>query len=185
MRVLALILLYCSLAAAQTPVTPGAAITKGTQGTNGFTTQELKNAGRTYVTLSAQLITGVTTEALATFTKNVGGTATATQTAYTITNGKTFVIQAISFQVKNTTTTANNLTLNVRVGGSVSATSPLVLSGFCSAASATATNIGAGFVEVTDGIQIVGDGTLQIGISHLENAATASITSFILVGYEY
>jgi hypothetical protein len=39
--------------------------------------------------------------------------------------------------------------------------------------------------SVPDGIDIAGNGTIQLGISHLENVTTASIASFTLVGYEY
>lgn len=163
----------------------GTTLTKGTQGSTGFSVQDLKDSGRTYITLYAQNITGVTTEALATFTKNVGGTTTTGQTAYTITSGKTFRIQALSVQINNTTTTANNIVVNVRSAASVAASSPLVAS--CGAASAAAVATVKGFAQVQfpDGVEIAGNGSIQIGVSHLENVTTAAIASFTLVGYEY
>lgn len=144
-----------------------------------------KDLSRTYVILYAQIVAGVTTEALITFTKNVNGTATATQTAYTITSGKTFRIQALSVSVKNTTTVANSGTVNVRVAGSVSASSPIVASLFVSAPAAVASAVAADSAQFTDGIDILGNGTIQIGISHIENVTTASIVSVTLTGYEY
>lgn len=158
---------------------------KGTQASAALGTQNLKDSGRTYITLYAQLLTGVTTEALATFTKNVGGTATTGQTAYTITNGKTFRIQSLSVMINDSTTTANNISVNVRVAASVSASSPIVAS--CGASSVAAVATAKGFASVTfsDGIDIPGNGSIQIGVSHIENATTASIASFTLVGFEY
>lgn len=147
--------------------------------------QELKDSGRTYVTLRASLLTGVTTEALATFTKNVNGTDTTGQTAYTITNGKTFRIQALSVQIADSTTVANNCIYNVRVAPAVSATSPIVMSCAASAPVAVATAKGFANLSVADGIDIAGNGSIQIGVSHLENVTTASISSFVLTGYEY
>lgn len=160
-------------------------LTKGTQGSTGFSVQALKDAGRTYITLSAQLITGVTSEALATFTKNVNGTNTTGQTAYTITSGKTFRIQSLYVAISNSTTVANNCIYNVRVGGSVAASSPIVLSTAATAPVAVATSKGFFALGVPDGIDIPGNGTIQIGVSHLENVTTASISSFTLTGYEY
>lgn len=160
-------------------------LTKGTQGTTGFSVQDLKDAGRTYITLYAQLITGVTTEALATFTKNVGGTTTTGQTAYTITSGKTFKIQALTVQINNTTTVANNIQVNVRVAASVAASSPIVASCGTATLAAIATNKGFNNLNIPGGIDIAGNGSIQIGISHLENVTTASIASFTLMGYEY
>lgn len=160
-------------------------LTKGTQGSTGFSTQDLKDAGRTYVVLYAQLITGVTTEALATFTKNVGGTATTAQTAYTITSGKTFRIQGLYTAIKNTTTVANSCVYNVRAAASVSATSPIVVSCGCSAVGAVANQQGFAQLAIPDGMELAGNGSLQIGVSHLENVTTASISSFTLIGYEY
>lgn len=159
--------------------------TKGTQTANAQAVQDLKDSGRTYVTLSARLITGVTTEALATFTKNVNGTATTAQTAYTITSGKRFRIQSLSVAITNTTTVANSCTYNVRVAASVSASSPIVASCGCSSVGAVAGQQGFANLEIPDGMELLGDGSLQIGVSHLENVTTASISSFTLIGYEY
>jgi len=159
--------------------------TKGTQGSPAATVQNLKDSGRNYITLYAQLIAGVTSEALATFSQNVGGTATGSETAYTITNGKIFCIQSLSVAILNTTTVANSCTYNVRAAASVSAASPIVLSCGCSAVGAVSGQHGFANLAVPGGIYITGNGTIQIGVSHLENVTTASISSFILVGYEF
>ena len=76
-------------------------ITKGTQGSTGVTTQDLKDAGRTFITFTADAIVGVTTEALVSFTLNKAGTTTAAQTNYTITSGKTLRIQVFSSSVQS------------------------------------------------------------------------------------
>lgn len=160
-------------------------LTKATQGATGFSTQDLKDAGRNYVILYAQLLTGVTTEALATFTKNVAGTTTTGQTAYTISSGKTFRIQALSVAILNTTTVANSCTYNVRAAASVAASSPIVASCGCSSVGAVSGQHGFATLPIPDGMELAGNGTLQIGVSHLENVTTASISSFTLIGYEY
>lgn len=160
-------------------------VAKGTQGASAQTVQDLKDSGRSYVIFYAQLITGVTSEALATFTKNVNGTATTAQTAYTITSGKKFRIQSVSCQIVNTTTVANNIIINIRAAASVAASSPIVFSIGASAVSAVAGVKGFASQDIPDGMELTGDGTLQIGISHLENVTTASIASFTVTGYEY
>jgi hypothetical protein len=160
-------------------------LTKNTQGATGFSVQELKNAGRTYVTLYAQLITGVTTEALATFTKNVNGTATTAQTTYTITSGKTFRIQSLFVRVLNTTTVANNIMVNIRVAASVAASSPIVFSCGASAPTAVSGAVGVFAADIPDGMEIAGNGSIQIGLGHVENVTTASIASMTMTGYEY
>ncbi len=158
---------------------------KGVAAASLLNVQEAKDTGRTYVTLRADLVAGVTTEALVTFIKNVNGTDTAAQTAYTITNGKTFRIQSLSYEILNTTTVANRGRATVRVAGSVGAASPVVAK--CAAHSQAALAASGAFnqVDFPDGIDIPGNGTIQIGISHLESVTTAAIVSIILVGYEY
>lgn len=143
------------------------------------------DTGRTYIALYCKDITGVTSEGMATFVKNVGGTETTGQTAYTITNGKTFRVQAITLIIKNTTTVANNLIVRLRAGGSVGTSSPIVAQVAAASVAALATVIGNSQVTYPDGIDIPGDGTVQLGISHLENVTTASITSITVTGYEY
>src|SRR5208282_5448187 len=79
----------------------GTTLTKGTQGAAGFSVQELKDAGRTYVSFTATAAAGVTAEALLSLSQNKQGTVTAGVTSYTVTSGKTLRVTAISVSVKS------------------------------------------------------------------------------------
>jgi hypothetical protein len=91
----------------------------------------------------------------------------------------------VSVQILNTTTVANNCIYNVRVAAAVAAASPIVASCAASAIGAVAGQKGFSNLSVPDGIEFIGNGSLQIGVSHLENVTTAAISSFTLQGYEY
>lgn len=66
------------------------ALTKGSQAATGFSTQDLKDSGRTQITLYVDSVSGITTEALATLNITKGDAAQSTATSYTVTAGKTF-----------------------------------------------------------------------------------------------
>lgn len=171
-------------------VTPQA-ITKGTQGAVGFTTQDLKDAGRTavryYAVAAAAGATG--TETAITLTRSSGTSATSTAVSWTPTSGKTFRIQAISFATRgNATATIQTTTFNFRINtaGAVTTTSTPVILSMRSATPATASAWDRILLEIPDGIEIAGDGTLQFGITaaatYTTNAPTWDVT---IVGYEY
>lgn len=161
------------------------ALTKGTQGSTGFSTQDLKDAGRTFVVISADRVAGATSEALISFSKNVGGTVTTGQTTYTVTTGKTLRCQIFQIEILNTTTVANRSIQRLRgvLSGTANATSPVLLQAVAPASSAVATGAGQETFMVPDGLELPSGAS--IGISHLENVTTAGIVSTLLVGYEY
>src|SRR5204863_8441097 len=64
-------------------------LTKGTQGSTGFSVQNLTDAGRVARVYSATF-TAATTEALVTLTPIADGTTSATCTSCTVTNAKRF-----------------------------------------------------------------------------------------------
>src|SRR6185437_1561099 len=70
-------------------------LTKGTQGSTGFSVQDLKDAGRNPITLWVDVIAGITTEALATMNITKGLVAQSAATSYTVSAGKTFRIQSL------------------------------------------------------------------------------------------
>jgi hypothetical protein len=165
----------------------GPTLTKGTQGSTGFSVQELKDAGRTPVILYVDSLTGITTEALATLNINKGGT-TSSATSYTVTAGKTLRVQAFTLTVVPPSTTACASRARVRSAATVSASSPVFIN-----AAAGSSNVAffAGQLpaDVPDGLEFAGG--VQIGISHIESSAIAGSTttgagvSFCLIGYEY
>lgn len=134
---------------------------------------------------------GVTaTETLLTLTKSAGTAATTTANTFVITSGKRFKIIHISFATRgNATATIQTTTFNIRVntaGAIATTTTPIILSAR-SATPATASAWDRYVVTMpADGIELLGDGTLQFGIStnstYVTNAPTLDVS---IIGYEY
>lgn len=162
------------------------AITKGTQGSTGFTTQDLKDAGRSYVVLVATGVAGVTSETLFTFSQNKQGVNTEGVTSYTVTTGKTLRIQGLYCSNRDGATTVSwtRAVLRHNTGGATSATSPKVVGIEIGGAGALSGSVGTSALPFPDGIEIFGNGTQSIGVSHLDQATTNLVTC-TLVGYEY
>ena len=161
-------------------------VVKGTQAGRALGTQDLKDSGRTNVTLFGDQITGVTSEALATMQIVKGLVAQTAATSYTVTAGKTLRIQSMSVTVRDTTSTLAMGRVRIRGvnSGSVAANSPLVAAlEVVNMPGTAAANIGESDMWCfPDGIEIPGGA--QIGVSHIENT-TSSTISFCIVGYEY
>lgn len=158
--------------------------TKGTQASQAVGTQDLKDSGRTYVTLYLDAITGITTEALATMNINTAGTVT-TGTSWSVPTGKTFRIQAIEGTVKASSTTAVYGRIRLRSAATVAATSGIVAN--LDVPTMVAGTIAAGMggaisYSVPDGLEIAA--SQQVGISHIESS-TSSTVSCIVTGYYY
>lgn len=131
-----------------------------------------------------------TTETLLTLTKSSGTAATATATSFVITSGKRFKITHISFATRgNTSAGAQTTTFSIRVntaGAIATTTTPIILSAR-SATPATASAWDRYVVTLPgDGVEILGDGTLQFGVTtnstYTTNAPTLDAT---IIGYEY
>jgi hypothetical protein len=176
-----------NLNATVTPI----ALTKGTQGATGFTTQDLKDAGRTHINLYAvAAAAGATgTETAITLTRSAGTAATTTGTSFVVTNGKTLRITAISVATRgNATATAQTTTFSLRmntVGAVTTASTPILLQAR-SATPATANAWDRVIIPIAGGFEIAGNGTIQIGITavatYTTNAPTWDVT---IIGYEY
>lgn len=166
-------------------------LTKGTQGSTGFSVQALKDAGRTTIIFSAiGVASGTTgTETAITLTKSSGTAATTTGTSFVVTNGKTFRITQVFFSVKgNDVATAQTTTFNFRINtaGAVTTSSTPILFSTRVATVAVAGDYQTVSMAIPDGMEIYGDGTLQIGVTaaatFTTNAPTWDVTIF---GYEY
>src|SRR5271154_1434013 len=166
----------------------GGTLTKGTQGATGFSVQDLKDSGRTYLTLTATAAAGViTTEAMLSMSQNKGGTVTAAQTSYTITSGKTLRIQNISISVRAAAAAVpfSRVALRSNTAGATVAGSALVVQlPEVFGISATSGVGGQMSMDFPDGLEIAGNGTVSIGLSHLDQATT-NIINITLTGYEY
>lgn len=161
-------------------------LTKGVQQSIGFTVQELKDAGRTYVTFTADAVAGVTSETLLSFTVNKQGTATATQTNYTITSGKTLRVQAITIGVQAGAAAGEWVRVKLRhnTAGATTTASSLVITAACGTGNATTAGMGEESFPIPDGLEFFGNGTQTIALTHV-SSATTNIESITLVGYEY
>lgn len=166
------------------------AITKGTQSATGFTTQDLKDAGRSITILNADGVTPANTDTVLTFDKNIAGTVTTGQTAYTITSGKILRIQNVTWSFTDSSATAVRVRAYLRynTGGGCVAGSGKVFS--CEVASpglgTSAANEGNAVcaMPIPDGLEITGDGTKSICLSAIASSAAGTLTATV-VGYEY
>lgn len=169
----------------------GPTLTKGTQGATGLSTQDLKDAGRTHVNYYAVAIASGTTgtETAISLTKASGTSATSAANSHAPTSGKRFRITSIAFATRgHATATIQSTTFNLRINtaGAVTTTSTPVVLSVRSATPATASAWDRVIVPIPDGFEIVGDGTLQFGVTaaatFTTNAPTWDVT---ITGFEY
>lgn len=166
----------------QTTVTP-IALTKGTQGATGFSTQDLKDAGRVLKTYTASAVAGVTTEALVSLTPYADLVAGGAATTFAVTAGKRLRLQAIVLTWRNNTAAAGGVTIRLRLlAGTVLVTSPVQAS--LNATTSLAT-IGSGATTeliLPDGLEL--SGTMQFGLTQLAVGAVVGFDVHV-IGYEY
>lgn len=166
-------------------------LTKGTQGTKGFAVQNLHDSGRTSIVLYATgaAVGSASTETAITLTKSSGTSATTSADSFVVTSGKTFRIQGVKFKTRanNTATTHTTIVrLRLNTAGAVGTTStPVLFAGRCiSGAVSQGTDVFD--MLFPEGYEIVGDGTLQIGVTVLSSYATNAPTIDVAIwGYEY
>jgi hypothetical protein len=167
-------------------------LTKATQGATGFSVQNLKDAGRVSIMITASVASTATTETLITLTRSIGLAATGTGSSLSITSGKRFRIQALSASARNSTgTTAGNVTLNFRaaVGGATTASSPLQMH-WVVALPASAVSTLFNPIMIADGFEIdsnAGTNTFGMTITHAAWVTGSVVATFdiTMVGYEY
>lgn len=107
-------------------------LTKGTQGSAGVTTQDLKDSGRSIRTMVLDTFSiTATTETLLTMSYSSDNAASTTGSSYTVTTGKRLRIQQMLLGLDTTTgnTAAANVVIRVRAaaGAAATLTSPLQL----------------------------------------------------------
>lgn len=131
-----------------------------------------------------------TTETAITLTKSSGTSATSTGASQTPTSGKRFKITSVMFAARgHNTATAQVTTFNIRVntGGAVTTTSTPIILAARVATPATANSWDRLIIPLpADGIELVGDGTLQFGVTAAATYTTNAPTWDVLItGYEY
>ena len=157
-------------------------LTKGTQGTTGVSTQDLKDAGRVIKVFSASF-TAAATEALITLTPITDGTAGTAATSFAVTAGKRLRLQALSVNTRNAGAAVQAVVVQLRMTstGAVTATSPLIATLSAGTLTATANIANGTTISFPDGLEI--SGTQQIGISQIGTATAGNTVT--LIGYEY
>lgn len=173
------------------------AITKGTQGSRGLTVQPLRDAGRVSVVYRPSHGIGAysgfssDTAYVATMYKALGsGSVSASGTAFVIPAGKIFRVQ--TFRAMMMVQTTSPVATRVQVGllidpsGTVTNASPLAMT-IRLTGQATAGFSSYDDITIPEGFDIVGDGTLAIGVYLLANFASGAgpAVQFNLVGYEF
>ena len=118
------------------------------------------------------------------------GAATTSAASHVVTSGKRFRITSITFATRgNNTATAQVTTFNLRVNtaGAVTTSSNIAFSArSATPATANAWDRTTVFTFVDAGIEIVGDGTLQSGVTAAATFTTNAPTWDVqLTGYEY
>jgi hypothetical protein len=177
------------------------ALTKGTQGSNGFSVQDLKDSGRVGVFWTvSQFSPAAATDALLTVTESRDGAATTTFTSKVITSGKRLRLQTCHLTYEISGTTVANLRpiyirIRINTAGAATTSSPLVCTlGIVPAAvySTAAILLGGGANQeytFPDGFEFLGDGTKQIGISSIApgwvTTTTLPLLTMALTGFEY
>lgn len=166
-------------------------LTKGTQGANGFSVQDLRDAGRTELRYYAVAVAAGTTgtETAISLTRSAGTAATSAANSHVITSGKRFRITSITVATRgHATATIQTTTFNLRVNaaGAVTTSSTPIVLAIRSATPATASAWDRVTLSFAEGWEIVGDGTLQFGITAAATYTTNAPTWDVLIqGYEY
>jgi len=164
---------------------------KGSQGTNALATQDLKDAGRVAVCMSGtNLAVGATTvEAALTLTKSAGTAANTSAVSFVVTSGKRYRITSIvAAVVGNAVATSDTVVFSLRLNtaGAVTTSSTPIVLAFRAATPATAGAQQAVAIEIPEGLEILGDGTLQIGATvNAVYTANAPTVDLAIIGYEY
>lgn len=157
---------------------------KGVQSDRALATQDLKDAGRSRVTISFQAVAPATADTLLSMVKTTNGVAAAGATSIGVAAGKTLRITAITFSIKANAAAVAFATMTLRqnpAGATViGSASELRLD-----VGNTAATIGAAdsqTIAIPDGMEF--SGTQTLGVS-LAAQATTNIVSIILTGFEY
>jgi hypothetical protein len=168
-------------------------LTKGTQGATGFSTQDLKDAGRVPIALTIEVAGAATSEALATVTESRSGGATATFTSKVITSGKKIRFQSVAMEVESlgsgTAPQRVWLRLRVNTAGATTASSPQQSVWSCVNNFAAAKSGTVAVYSVPDGLEFTGDGTATYGLTltfpdWVTSTATVQV-KITVIAFEY
>ena len=162
------------------------ALTKGTQGATGVSTQDLKDAGRVVFSAATVIagVTAVTAEALLSMVSTRDGVAAAGATSHAVTANKRLRVQALTVGLISTgaSVLSGRFVLRMNPSGVVTATSPIIAIVPIPSGAALAQAGGVASILLPDGLEF--SGAMQIGVTQVCNAATGTVWCSI-IGYEY
>jgi len=168
------------------------AITKGTQGTVGITTQDLKDAGRNLTTYFMALpIVTTAADALVSLTSYKNGAAvTAATTPAVVTTGKTLNITSVHINYLSVATGGGvRISLRANTAGLAALASPVVQSWFVGGPTSATAGLWANVsIPLPDGLEFAAGTGLAVsivGISATGVAAAAGYATASITGYEY
>lgn len=163
------------------------ALTKGTQGSTGLSTQDLKDAGRSQVMLAWELVAGTAAveSTLTNFTTGTRAAAALTAaTNLTVTAGKTLRIQCVIITfIENATTCIGRVRIRQAASGILNS-SPVIFNAVVGSPAGTAaakqgTTVS---IPIPDGLEVAAGQQVTVTWFSDVNTCTFSIT---LIGYEY
>ena len=168
------------------PVTPPT-LTKGTQGSSGFSTQDLKDAGRVIFSAAVVIagVTTVTTEALLSMVPTRDGVAGAAIATFPVTANKRLRITGVTVGMISTGAAVLSMRFALRMNpsGAATATSPILrIIPLSQQAAALAMAGNEMTVDFPDGIEF--SGAHQFGITQIGSAITGTCWASI-TGFEY
>jgi hypothetical protein len=176
----------------QIGTTLGPALTKGTQGATGYSTQDLKDSGRNAVLYSMAAPANATaTETLLSLAGWKSNAAVgATTTPAVVTTGKTLRLTSVFLMYVSATTAGTaRLALRANTGGVVAVSSPVVVQWVIGVSAPTTS--GASFmasVPLPDGLEFAagtGIGVSIIGLSPAGGALATGNGGITIHGFEY
>lgn len=166
-------------------------LTKGTQGANGFSTQDLKDAGRNQVNFfMAAGIAGTNAEVMQSLTGYKSGAAVgATVTPAVVTAGKTYRVNSITISFQSLAAAGGCLfRLRANTAGVAVVTSPLVEVYTIGSAAAVAGITTTLNIAIPDGMEFAagtGIAVGMVGLSAVGAAAASGFGTILIKGYEY
>lgn len=178
-----------TIASDSTGTVNGPTLTKGTQGSTGFSVQNLTDAGRTFLGFTVQNTTAGTsgTEVMASFSQNKGGSVTGSVTSYTVTNGKRLRLVCLQIAITAQAATVTRLLVNIRSNtAGATVTGSALVAGYDIGGPAVSGQTAYETIPLGEAFEFTGDGTLTIGVSFVPTwTTTAAKVSLSLVAYEY
>jgi hypothetical protein len=156
---------------------------KGAQAAFGLGTQDLKDSGRTRVSIIFQGAPAVA-DALLSLVKTSNGVAAGGATTIAVTSGKTLRVKSLTFSVKTTTAVAPFATFSLRCNptGAAVIGSPSEMRVDVSSTGAAIGASGSVNIPIPDGMEF--SGTQQIAVSALSNVTT-NVISVTITCFEY